>query len=256
MPESVATAVETLAHFSVGNPSAQNPATARKVANFGSSTEHRPLGWGKRAPRKAPGDVASERSEEKGDGSGRDAIDSQAEDVERSKRMLREFLTDASPVHAMALVVAAAKGCPGWETWRYTRPVLLSPPNNPRSRTSGVARKEAGAKEGEVGALSGAGKRRKQQHQTLRKASDGVGSEKAPLFFPQHPGELRLLLRGRLQEFLRAVEMDSGVKAPRTLQDSWIRSGDLVAPGLEKLADEVRVWIERGDVLLYLLFQG
>lgn len=240
MPASVGTAVETLAHFSVGNSSSQNPATARKIANFGSVTEHRPLGWGERAS----SGVASDRPEGEGDGSGRDAMDSKAEDVERSKQMLREFLTDASPVHAMALVVAAAKGHPGWENWRYTRPVLLPPPNTPRSRNSGVARKEAGVKEVLVGALSGAAGDR---HKRLRKASGG-GSEKAPLFFPQHSGELRLLLRGRLQEFLRAVEVDSGAKAPRSFQESWIRGGDFVSPGLEKLADEVCVWMECCDI--------
>ncbi|CAM9999169.1 unnamed protein product, partial [Ectocarpus sp. 13 AM-2016] len=61
------------------------------------------------------------------------------DDAARAEERLRCFLVDASPLHAMALVVAAAKGRPDWESWTYTRPALLPPPGVATSCTAAAA---------------------------------------------------------------------------------------------------------------------
>lgn len=86
------------------------------------------------------------------EGEGHDAV--------RAEERLRYFLADASPVHAMALVVAAAKGCPGWESWSFTRPALLPPLGVATSTAAAVARGKATAAAGysaAVDAVDGAG---------------------------------------------------------------------------------------------------
>lgn len=126
---------------------------------------------------------------------------------------LREFLTDASAVHVMALVVAAVRGCPGWNTWSYTRPALLPPggagPNGP----GGIA--------GETG-------------------DERAGSKVfGPLFTPTHPGEFHLLLRGRLPEYLRFVEKMCGAGLEVSGNGNWLKNGEALGSYLEEFAQQV-----------------
>ena len=251
MPVPVLSAVETLACFSVGNPCAPNPATAKGVA-FGNvrgkktaMTSSPVASGGGDSKNGGKREDGRRRSNSNGSGrssssSGSDACD-EAGDTDRARRKLRRFLSDASPLHVMALVVAAAKGCPGWDSWRYARPALLPPPPTP-----GVPAKEVGTSE-RTGVMKGGDGASARPRSS--KGSIGVGhgtgtgtttsrreDSRAPFLFPSHPGELRLLLRGRLPDYLRRVEESVG---GAEFRPRWGDNASAVSPAFEAVADEV-----------------
>lgn len=191
------------------------------------------------------------------------------------KKMLRKFLADASPLHAMALVVVAARACPGWESWCYVRPALLPPPPlNTAAGGEGESTSWDGGGGGSDGGRSVSLERRTnasagfassrhrarstvegQQVGGKAQSAVGLGSAEAgalakereggggeggfagcPNFAPTHEGELGLLLRGRLPEYLRFVERWSGGVEGG---GNWVKNGDTLSPVFEDFAKEV-----------------
>lgn len=168
-------------------------------------------------------------------------------------KTLKNFLKDPSPVHAMALVVAAVRGCPGWDRWVYTRPALLPPTSSTDSGQAGTGaggaavniNAETPRSRGSIGTkglpgrslTSGPSSSVSGTSAGVRNKVDrGGGRAGGYLFVPAHAGEFHLLMRGRLPEFLRFVEAYSGGAESG---GNWQNNGDLLSPRLEELALEV-----------------
>ncbi|CAM9122399.1 unnamed protein product [Scytosiphon promiscuus] len=167
------------------------------------------------------------------------------------------------------------EGCPDWESWSFVRPALLPPPGVATSTSGrggvgggggagGVTRHGADERsDGELGVgeedseedsdsddrdadgFGGAAAARTggSREATRRLASGGKdsrggsgGGSFGPCFVPTHPEELRLLLRGRLPEYLGYVEKWLGGDGRF---GSWLGTADETPVMLEKLAEEI-----------------